>query len=542
METTEKPIFYTTGEYFTNYLRDFLESGDYKRVYNVLKEGNASDELIKKFFLFEVEFTGDTRKDDFYLQPCLSVNNISEILFTGIKTIFNLKENRKHGFEIYHLKKASKEIEDLQYLLKAVPYEEIFEKIWRQIIESEGYKIATLADSLYNNQNGVILANGEFILCDYQEHKNLYPLLCYLGFSSDSYWIDDIKCIHITSGQISGKVGYDLDAPEYRVIGGYDNSFITDQQIKTLFTFKENVSGLYSDCEGRTTSELIRGFIVEKNNLGGKFGNLSFLKQFYSDKINLPIFSSEILDLSYEKVFMRTSPKYSLPGLLNSRLIDNTQHNFILNKNFIQHEFEKVKDLRKDNELHWFFQQHLEGQNGVAHYYKKNEFEYLVSEAQGGVVGGSNINSILHPERYKELRAIASMLFNDLQKPLQLEFVIHDNKVFIVQLRILENNPETTVLMGFPKDVLYQGKTFSKGTIDDVKIEDILIVESEAKSEELIGKKALIVKADINFSHILALSKALNIPSMYAVGDIDLSKYTEINFIAYNKESFICKK
>jgi hypothetical protein len=41
-------------------------------------------------------------------------------------------------------------------------------------------------------------------------------------------------------------------------------------------------------------------------------------------------------------------------------------------------------------------------------------------------------------------------------------------------------------------------------------------------SEMLISKKALIVENHTNFSHILALSKALNIPSIYGTGKIIL--------------------
>ena len=314
---------------------------------------------------------------------------------------------------------------------------------------------------------------------------------------------------------------------------------MTQAQIDTLFTYRSVIKTIYGEYGALTN--YIREYKVETTNKGGKFGNLEFLRYFYPN-IKIPTFwySEKMLTTPYEKVFMRTSPKMSLPGLLNSRLMNNTEHDYHLMRNFIEHEFEKVKDLRAENELHWFFQEYLEGPNGVAHYYEKGDFEYAISERQGDVVKGKIGATSLTNDQYDSLRKIASMLFSDLGKPIQLEFVVHNDEVYIVQLRILENNPETTVLAGQPSNVLYQGRTFSRGSIE-VNVKDILIVDSEADSKELLGKKALIVRESPNFSHILALSKALKIPSMYAVGNIDLSDYDRINFVAYNKEAYICK-
>lgn len=66
-----------------------------------------------------------------------------------------------------------------------------------------------------------------------------------------------------------------------------------------------------------------------------------------------------------------------------------------------------------------------------------------------------------------------------------------------------------------------------------------MIVDSDGVSELLIGKKALIVQGDVEFSHLLALSKALKIPSMYSTGKVDLSKYSKVKFISYNYEAWI---
>jgi hypothetical protein len=84
------------------------------------------------------------------------------------------------------------------------------------------------------------------------------------------------------------------------------------------------------------------------------------------------------------------------------------------------------------------------------------------------------------------------------------------------------------------------GKTFSKGR-GTINVKDILVIDSDGESELLLGKKALIVKEDVEFSHILALSKALRIPSIYGTGDVDLPSEGDVDFIAYNKTGWIEK-
>jgi hypothetical protein len=67
------------------------------------------------------------------------------------------------------------------------------------------------------------------------------------------------------------------------------------------------------------------------------------------------------------------------------------------------------------------------------------------------------------------------------------------------------------------EDALVIGTTFCSPTYGaniQLELDDILIVEQDCSSEMLISKKALIVENHTNFSHILALSKALNIPSI----------------------------
>ena len=92
------------------------------------------------------------------------------------------------------------------------------------------------------------------------------------------------------------------------------------------------------------------------------------------------------------------------------------------------------------------------------------------------------------------------------------------------------------------EDSLVIGRTFCSpeySTNIEVALKDILIVEQDCASEMLLGKKALIVENDTNFSHILALSKALRIPSMYATGKVRLEGKTTFRFNTEYTTGFI---
>ena len=86
----------------------------------------------------------------------------------------------------------------------------------------------------------------------------------------------------------------------------------------------------------------------------------------------------------------------------------------------------------------------------------------------------------------------------------------------------------------------YKGKTFSKGT-KEVDVNNILILQSDGDSELILGKEALVIKDDVEFSHILALSKALKIPSIFATGEFQLPMEGKVKFYAYNEEAWITK-
>lgn len=546
----KKLSFWTDGEAFTNLIHMFVKEGQFKSVYKILTEENTlPDNVIKKFFLLELGFKGDTRKSDLSIVNVDQPKKYSDILFyairmaleldmnatekpfitDGFKISFFQAENNDYGM-VLPLSRYSHEekYENFQTLLKFIPFNEIINIIFLKCIKEMRYEIAPeIPNEKEYYSNGIILKDGTYILCDHQEHNELYPDMAKLGLSAYN-WTECDETIHVSGGQISGELAYNL---KWKMD---DKGFCTEAQKQTLFKYRKNIKGIYGEYQNRTMAESLRRDLDANLDLGGKFNNLKFIEMYYN--FNLPKFSEELLE-GVEKQCIRTSPKYSLAGLLTSKF-DITDSSI----KEIKADFEKFKDVRKDNELHYFYQEFLDGDNGVCHYWIDEEhFSYSVSKNQGDIVNGKSGNTDLSLRSKNNLMLIAKNLATDLDNSVQIEFVIHNNKVYIVQLRLLENNHsrfETD-----PKNlenIIGIGQTFSKGNIK-VAVEDILIVDSDTDSETLIGKKALIVKNNVEFSHVLALSKSLRIPSIFNMETLVLDGVNEVQFIAEGITAYITK-
>lgn len=532
MVETQSLHFYTEGEGFTNLLRNFLEEGKNFTVYQILRDGGFTESLANQFIRGELQFTGTTQygedlgvQSDTYDGMELLKQSLRSILYKyDDDDSLNMKSRLvkyMNDADIRILKNAFGE----DVLLNLFRTDEINEYTI-ELINNEGYGYIS-SDSAHgitpsDIDDGLILPNGDIITCGYQEHSSLYPFLRELGLVKHSCWTDCEETIHISSGQISGTVSH--------MIGSrYKDITPAEPLLKTLFTIRRHLKCYGHDYE--ISTKLLHDCGITEN-YGGKWNNLSYLKKYYTD-INLPKFSKE--EIPGVKNCLRTSPKFSLPGLLDS-VFDITETSI----GEMQATFEKYKDIHKGNELHVFYQEYIEGSNGVLHYDEEG-FRYDISANRGDIVQGKKGDEFISETALGKLKNIGESLFLDFDEPVQLEFVINGDDVWIVQLRKLENNAERTVILNKPENCLAVGKTFSKGSID-VDVKDILILKSDGDSELLLGKKALIVTEDVEFSHILALSKSLKIPSIYATGKIELPSEGEVKFIAYNTEAWITKK
>lgn len=405
-------------------------------------------------------------------------------------------------------------------------------------LRKHGFSVPSLSSiGKYDNLNGVIISDGTFIQCEgFNQHRFVYPLLRSLGLVTCGDWMYDESAIHVSSSQLSGKVAYDIE----RAGDGISiKQLATKEQLNTLFALRKQLDGIYGKNDKIT--RVLYDYHSRLVTHGGKYNGLSFLKKYYKD-IRFPEFCKHVKDVNWKKpVCIRTSPDQSLPGLLNSKF-NVTLSNYKKAIQDIKEDYKKYADLREDNRIHFFFQQQLEGINGVCHVRgREAKFSYSASATRGDIVQGKSGKAKLSKQHQKELRKIAVELHEDFNSSIQLEFVVSDDKLYIVQFRLLYNEPEEGLLLYSkpPKKTICMGTTFSISKEFEVNTNDILVVESDGDSSLLIGKKALVVTTDVEFSHLLALSKALGIPSMYNTGKLRLPRNKKVKFVSYNTIAWI---
>jgi len=527
--------FYTLGDEFTQLVRNLIKEGSVSNAYDILSDGGLDIHNIRRFFSLAIKFEGDTRKDGLFVvddtENELIASDYPEYIYWIIKNIMSNEEDNHTLLEIL----IDKEVTDKKYtkhldiIFEVYPLDYVISLLKKYILDEEGYYVL---NEVPKHFDGVITYDGTIIECGYQQHINLYPILSKLKYSDTGSWTDCDKTFHISSGSLSGTLGFKLQHEVF-----HEN--LTDEMLQTLLDNLDNLN--FYSAFGDEIGESIIKYVEEVENMGGKFGKLTFLKRFIPN-INLPLFSKE--EIKGVKNCIRTSPKYSIAGLMNSKF-DITPNSI----KEIEEDWEKYKkvvgyvemgienELRVTNELHYFYQEFLDGDNGVAHY-KDGKFTYDFSTEQGDVVQGIKGNKRLSFNYEKELEDITNNLSRIAGSGVQVEFVISDDKVFIVQFRTLTKNNLSRHYTINSDKVLYFGKGFSHG-VETVKKEDVLIIDADCDSKELIGKKALIVREDVEFSHILALSIALKIPSIYAVGNVELPNEFKID--TFDKDGYILK-
>lgn len=560
--------FWTDGPSFTNLLMDLYRSGEFKKFESILIDASLPEHQIKEAFLLKMELTGSTRDAD-GMQCSFRDNSpedFDELLYYSVTTAIRSKPRdefeRNNNYQIGFLDiidKSLKKDENIKTILKYFDVDELKKRCWRLIVQ-ENFEITTLYDAITKNENsisGLLLRTGHFIQCGFQQHSELYPVLRSLNLVEGMDRLNS-DALSISSNMLSGTLAFGLQEGSYDYPDRYEP---TNRQVEELWKLKDHKLSHYSRT-GKTTSvnEQLLEYTAHKVGLGGKFGNLEFLKRFYPE---VPIANyARVPDSNWETTIVRTSPKKSLPGLLNSiKASGEKEISDAVEK--IKEDFEKHKELVRFNSIHWFFQEFMEGQNGVVNCIEKPRGQYprnlspeytatlkydidiACSTEQGNIVEGHISNVEVGFENAAYLRRLSRRLADDFDADIQLEFVILPNEeIRIVQMRMLQNKPNKNaeVPESYLEESLLTGKSFSSpeySTNIEVELSDILIVEQDCSSEMLLGKKALIVENDTNFSHILALSKALGIPSMYATGKVVLGGKTKFRFNTEYSTSYI---
>ena len=410
--------------------------------------------------------------------------------------------------------------------------------------------------------DGIILPDGTFVFCGYMGHIKLFATMSELNIAvRHSHWNENIDSIIISSKTLHGNVVFKMREHDFKLAKDP-----TEPQLRTLYDMRYILNGLYED--NTTVMKLLLDH--EHRNAkhdGLKYCNLQFLKKYYTD-INTPDIQKHWSDFKpyLRMLIIRTSPIKSMAGILNSKLIDfNREYNnqyeqplqygceIELNVRQIYKEFEAYlkeydneeyirlsndkSSLKYDNRLPLFYQRYIFGMNGVCSYSIDNGFKYSLSDTRGNIVNGKIGNLELSPKMQSELETITRRLYDDLKREIQLEFIIDGSTITIVQLRIFDkqylydDNP--------PQNTFAIGNTFTKRNKIIIDVKDILIVDEDCDSKQLLNKKALIVKNNQQFSHILALSRTLNIPSIYNVEHIDLPEQGMVEFDTNNKIGWV---
>ena len=546
--------FWTTGEGYTGLLMDFFSSGEFEKFEQLLGDGNLDRKQKRLAFRHQMVLQGDTRTDEGLTCKFLpdEPENFNETLYWAIRTAIVAANKRvdrwnEKTLEIRDIAKYGDK--NMVTLLEYFTVEEIYGRCYKHILREEGYTLTTLYDAMTENDrtiSGLLLKNGEFAQCGYQDHISLWPVLCQLGLVEGDDRLD-CDALSVSSNMLCGTAAFGLESLNFDLNERYQ---LSDEQMYEVWRLRDHHLQHYTANEKRAVSEGIRELFCYKQGMGAKYGNIMFMKQYFPHIKTCEV-SKEFRE-DWASNFVRTSPKYSIPGLLNSIKASNVEeaNNAVLK---IQADFDKHKEVRGRNKIHWFYQEYLEGENGVLNCIKTKEvsrgyarqyaelMEYDIriacSPVQGDIVGGKKSSFEISLDDQSTLRKIARELATTFEEDIQLEFVrVAEGDIRIVQFRTLKSSPQVNFE---PQETELEkaiviGKTFCKPYYtacgNEISTNDILIVEEDCESEALLGKKALIVENDTNFSHILALSKALNIPSLYGTGKVDLPADKQVWF------------
>lgn len=535
--------FEVLGETLTEKIREFMEEGAFAHALNTLnsltpKDQPFPDDFVENFFKYKVKFIGKLSEDSLCATEDDGSAMPEDYLPTAVRTMiasYKYDYFNEHGENIYPTELDLPKLIEARYE-DALLFDQYFgvEKYIQDNIERllrcylEYGEIIELHD-VNSYTNGVILPNGTFIRCGSRGHIDLYDELHEkFGLATSCDWTEDILCFHVSEGQLSGKLTNMITFDSIR----HNEAAITEAQWEALEELSDTLSVYGETSDLKSILGKARTSLLAK---GGKYNNLMILKRLYGDYCRLPKFSLTKPDYEY---CVRSSPRFSMAGILDSYFGDDV----VGAEEKMQAKFEQFKHVRANNELHWFYQEYIEGPNGVAHFDDKG-LRYAMSDNRGDIVGGKGGNLSLSYEHGKELEVLAERLFKSYKQTIQLEFVIGpDNLLYILQMRTFAKVGGTNFrALHSNLAIIAKGRSFYSDDVE-VRLDECLVTEDgELPSEALVGKKGLIVVNSDEFSHLLALSATLKIPSIQLDEMPDLPEKFIINTTAaegYIQESW----
>lgn len=516
--------FYTTGKDMTNLIYGFLNEGAFDTFFKIMDDCGIDDTYIKLFFKGCIELDGDTRKDGLFLSAPEKPHKVDmkTAIITWLKHSDEYKKDREIDFNPVYISDFKPIHNRLKSLLGDDYIPRTFDKRQYHLFDIIGYNVLEKMPKEKKTINGIIIEDGTFIECAAYRHRSLEEQLTKMGY-------DEKYFLNISYNNIYGSLINELD---------YDSKKYDHQKIVAQFKTLKKFPIIRSKYTQDSAYKILNRYFIKHYDNGGKYGSLKFINEIYgfrTPKISKHYFNGA--------GFVRSSPKKSLPGLLESYMVkDEKQAGVIVKK--MKSDYQHFSDLVGGNSFHYFFQEFIEGQTGVAHYTVDGEFSYALSSKNYDIVNGKSGGEKLEAIKEKELELMLKELYIyfGFDYDIQIEFCLNEKKELVVlQFRTFEVKKEKIKIPEIKGKTVCEGTSFQQGIVELIYGSEILTVTDDAEPSALVGKKALIVTGDGQYSHVLSLSRMLNIPSIYNTGSVNVDDKGTYSLISTKEKCQLIK-
>lgn len=588
------------AEGLTRILRDFAYEGAYKKVEEFMHSSNVTDRsLIRTALEGRIIFEAIEGEPDAFTMDIASEEMETEFRVTGLRTLLSYLRSKvqRHAYELHALDsdqddesafnkkmwqrrwdtidslapdvnlwefirepKYIKMSEDLQVLLKYFSVEELSEVISPEWVlrNQSDYNVFTIEEFLAAQErgettfewptypSGVILESGTIVECAPQEHLYLFPFLKRLGLTDANGHMVELgsepermRVIPFTSGHLGFGTTDALRNLDFSRLPEEGNLYrITDAQFNALFHLRDIIDGFtgsFRDDDEKYMIQILAHHYNFTRRCGAKYAYLHLAKMagFLTPKVDQYWFPGADS--------LRSSPSHSMPGVLESYFgLGDKPSDFYQAEADMRRNWDALNE--KDWKFgSWFYQQSVQGVlTGVGHWMGEEDCHYAAASSHDAITSGSFTHAAaVTMEQDQAIRQTLNQLGRVCGFPVQIEFVVtEDHLVYIVQLKPLRNLPsEANEDRITPKGAI-EATGFSKGLVQNVSVNDVLIVDEDIDPDlTLEGVKAVIVRHNVIFSHVLAMAQNKKIPAVYGVGDVEIPELMTLDVRA--KKAYI---
>jgi hypothetical protein len=311
--------------------------------------------------IWKLVYSGNIQKVRKILSDILTIEEIEEVLIGKLFLDSNclkidykdVKSKWIEEFKKIRIQQIYKHIDTEQSYLESCQRRNIltdYQKFIVENYETDFYRVSLkedfkkfmmlTVDSLKKDEkwfHGVIIRDGTIYICGNMGHNDLYDDLNIIGDSDVTCWTKDDKNLKFTYLNFMGDLVNNI---QNIVDFGIEDNFVknkirpTEEQLNSVMRFKNHFRGIYGELRNDSVIDLIRRYTIEVEGYGSKYGNLKFLEKYYlqNKKLNfkLPKFYKFESELKFKNSFLRTSPRFSIPGLLNPKKVNSKNFQEIL--------------------------------------------------------------------------------------------------------------------------------------------------------------------------------------------------------------------